>query len=379
MTVHVVGAGLAGLAAALAASREGAPVTLHEAAPQAGGRCRSFQAPGDGGGFGRVDNGAHVILGANRSAFAYLEEIGARDRVTPAADAIPLLDLDGRAGSRVAVAGSALAALGRIGIGRGLRTAFLRAVFNAPPRSVPSRERLGVAARIARAGRGAMVPWVARRSLDDAFVAPALAALAARGVAFRPGARLAAVDVAGGRIRALSFADGTVGLGAGDVAILAVPPDALARLLPRAVAGTPVPAAIVNVHFDMGSEVALPGGAALLALAGGTADWLFARDRILTATTSAADGLVARDGAEIARAMWQDVLRALGRENAGLPSFRVVKERKATWRGARPRPSALPRNAAACGDWCMAGLPCSIEAALASGRAAGEWGRVYAA
>ncbi|HWT08390.1 MAG TPA: NAD(P)-binding protein, partial [Roseomonas sp.] len=39
MTVHVVGAGLAGMVAALALARAGHAVTLHDAAAAPGGRC----------------------------------------------------------------------------------------------------------------------------------------------------------------------------------------------------------------------------------------------------------------------------------------------------------------------------------------------------
>ena len=41
-SVHVVGAGLAGLAAAVALAEDGYSVLLHEASPHAGGRCRSY-------------------------------------------------------------------------------------------------------------------------------------------------------------------------------------------------------------------------------------------------------------------------------------------------------------------------------------------------
>ena len=72
--VHIVGAGLAGLAAAVRLTLAGRRVALYEAAQQAGGRCRSYFDRQ----LGRViDNGNHLLLSGNRSAMAYLEAIGA--------------------------------------------------------------------------------------------------------------------------------------------------------------------------------------------------------------------------------------------------------------------------------------------------------------
>ncbi len=91
MTVHVAGAGLAGLAAALTAARAGHEVVVHEAAGLAGGRCRSF----DDATLGRViDNGTHVVLGANRAALGFLSGIGGTEAMAPAASGnLPFLDL----------------------------------------------------------------------------------------------------------------------------------------------------------------------------------------------------------------------------------------------------------------------------------------------
>ena len=74
-TVHVVGAGLAGLSAAVALAGRGERVVLHEAARQAGGRCRSYFDSTLGL---TIDNGNHLLLSGNASALRYLNTIGGR-------------------------------------------------------------------------------------------------------------------------------------------------------------------------------------------------------------------------------------------------------------------------------------------------------------
>ncbi|HXW18869.1 MAG TPA: FAD-dependent oxidoreductase, partial [Roseiarcus sp.] len=73
--VHIVGAGLAGLAAAVRLSRSPCVIVVHEASPVAGGRCRSFFDPTMGA---TIDNGNHLLLTGNRAALAYVDAIGAR-------------------------------------------------------------------------------------------------------------------------------------------------------------------------------------------------------------------------------------------------------------------------------------------------------------
>src|SRR6266851_1018686 len=76
--VHVVGAGLAGLAAAVRLAAEGCAVVLHEAARYAGGRCRSYFDAELGC---RIDNGNHLLLAGNRAALDYLGSIGAHGTI----------------------------------------------------------------------------------------------------------------------------------------------------------------------------------------------------------------------------------------------------------------------------------------------------------
>jgi hydroxysqualene dehydroxylase len=89
-TVHIVGAGLAGLSAAVRLAEAGQPVALYEAAKVAGGRCRTFADPR----LGRdVDNGNHLLLSGNASARAYLRLIGAADAMRTGEAAFPFMDL----------------------------------------------------------------------------------------------------------------------------------------------------------------------------------------------------------------------------------------------------------------------------------------------
>ncbi len=96
-TVHVVGAGLAGLSAAVSLVEAGMHVLLHEAAKQAGGRCRSYYDPSLGL---TIDNGNHLLLSGNRSTLDFMARIGApEDALTgPDEAAFPFADL--RTGER---------------------------------------------------------------------------------------------------------------------------------------------------------------------------------------------------------------------------------------------------------------------------------------
>lgn len=75
--VVVIGAGCAGLAAAVKLAGRGAKVVMVEQAPRLGGRATSFIDRESGE---RVDNGQHVLFGCYRDTYALLREIGAAGR-----------------------------------------------------------------------------------------------------------------------------------------------------------------------------------------------------------------------------------------------------------------------------------------------------------
>jgi len=408
--VHVVGGGLAGLAAALALSDAGARVRLYEASPNFGGRCRSFHDPLLDR---EIDNGGHVVLSSNDDAFGFLDRIGARDElagIVPAA--FPFLDLatgerwsirpnagpipwwimaPGRRvpGTRPAdysealqlyFAGDTARVADRLDpdgpLYKALWEPLATAVLNTDPREAAARPLAAMLARTFGRGEAACRPFVAANGLSRAFVDPALSELAKAGVTVESGMPLDAVRLARGRVEALAFAGTEIDCRRSCV-VLAVPPHALARLVPDI--GAPADMSpIVNAHYRLDGPVVLPGGQRLLGLIGGTAQWLIARDDVVSVTVSAADALVERPPEALAALLWRDVASALDLPPLPVPPARTIKERRATLRltpaqeNRRPGTVTATLNLFLAGDWTQTGVPPTIEGAIRSGRRAAQ-------
>ena len=92
--VVVIGAGFAGLSAAVRVAHEGGRVLLLEARARLGGRATAFPDRDTGE---LVDNGQHVLLGCYRETFAFLRDINAADNVTLQRQlAVAMIDRGGR-------------------------------------------------------------------------------------------------------------------------------------------------------------------------------------------------------------------------------------------------------------------------------------------
>ena len=87
MRVAVIGAGWAGLAAAVEACARGHAVTLLERAPEPGGRARRVDWMVDGERIA-IDNGQHILIGAYRDTLALMARVGVRESAV--LDRLPL-------------------------------------------------------------------------------------------------------------------------------------------------------------------------------------------------------------------------------------------------------------------------------------------------
>ena len=236
--VHVVGAGLAGLAASVALADDGRQVVLYEAGAHAGGRCRSFIDSELGV---RIDNGNHLLLPAigrrspNRAdrRARYVRtagrsgnpvrrlRTGERWEVRPVARSRAVVDFSPVA----AGAGDAIARLRRRAeapagrprrYGRGCTGSRHKAVSTvmgaAGRRGAQHIGRAGVGRLFSRVvsetiGSGAVAcrPMLARDGLSESLVDPALDYLSRKGGEICFGSRLKEVGFAAGYATELRF------------------------------------------------------------------------------------------------------------------------------------------------------------------------------
>jgi hydroxysqualene dehydroxylase len=398
---RVIGAGLAGLSAAVELAGAGWSVSIDEAAARAGGRCRSYRDPKLDM---VIDNGNHLVFSGNRAVGAYLKTIGAADRLTgpdhcvfdfhdlrdgarwrlaPNDGPVPwwLFDAKRRTPGASISDHMALAQLVWAGAGdrvdallptkgalwERLAEPVLLAALNVAPAQGSARLAGRVIAESLARGGAASRPMIATPTLDAAFVDPALEWLAFKRAAPKFGRRLRSMTFAGDRVTALDFGDGAEPI-SGESVILAVPPWIAAELVP----GLIVPdrhSAILNAHFACPAP---KDARRMIALIGGLAEWVFAFDDRISVTISGADAVVDQDRAALAKCIWADVAATLGLTDA-LPRWQIVKEKRATF-AATPEQDALRPGAATrwsnlflAGDWTQTDLPATIEGALRSG------------
>jgi hydroxysqualene dehydroxylase len=403
-TVHVIGAGLAGLSAAVRLSQGGADVVVHEAMEQAGGRCRSYYDSATGL---VIDNGNHLLLSGNHAALAYLRALRSEGGMVgpPRAD-FPFIDLatDERwtlrinngplpwwiFDSRRRVPGTRLIDYARFApllwasatktVGetvacngpaydRLVHPLLLAALNIDPPAGSAALAGAILRETLARGGR-ACRPLIAR-GLTEVFIDPALRLLRQRDRPVRFAHQLRGLAFGDGRVTALDFGSDRIDLGADDAAVLAVPPWIAASLVPDISAPSQY-RAIVNAHYRIVPPQDFPP---MIGVINGTVEWIFAFHDRLSVTISGADRLLETPREALARTIWDEVAKVAGLADP-MPPWQVVRERRATFAATpeqnakRPGAKTAWRNLFLAGDWIATGLPATIESAIRSGQQA---------
>jgi squalene-associated FAD-dependent desaturase len=399
--VHIIGGGLAGLAAALDLVQAGRAVTVYEAGPAFGGRCRSYFDRELGC---RIDNGNHLLLSGNHAAMEYLRRVGTADTMAgPKTPVFPFMDLGRderwtlrlspgripfwllRASTRVpgtrlkdylpllnlghARPGDTVAsALQHNELYRRLIEPFAVSALNTPVYKGSARLLGAVIDETLTKGGAHCIPRFPREGLSESFVDPAVTTLQAAGATLLTGHRISALGLDGARVRSMTGPDGPRLLAPTDQVVLAVPAPVAMAMVPG-LDGPDEFQAIVNLHFRVHAE---PGEAGFIGLIGGLAEWIFIKPGVVSVTISAANRLLDRPTEELATEVWGEIRRAL-QITGDMPPYRVLREKRATFAATFAqhvrRPSATTdfENLILAGDWTATGLPATIEGAIRSG------------
>ncbi len=386
MSVHVIGAGLAGLAAACQLTELGHHVVVREAAPHAGGRARSYFDKQIGC---RIDNGNHMLMSGNISALSYLHRIGARRSLLgPAEATFPFRSIKtGEAWTLRLNQGSfpwwifsrarrvpgtqphnyrtllrfkrakpehtitdLISTSGAL-YNKLLKPLAISALNTMPEEASASALQYVLSETLERGGYATLPRW-ARIGLSETFIDPAIDWLRAHGAEIRFGERVTE-------------------LAPGQATVVATPPWIAAELIP----GLTVPTqfeSICNIHFKYEMP---PGETGFWGVVGGITEWVFARPEVISITISAANRYLDISHEDMVRRVWAELVK-LFELPAAIPPHRLLWERRATFRTTpaqlklRPNTRTSNPNVVLAGDWTDTGLPATIEGAIRSGNAA---------
>lgn len=401
---HIIGAGMAGLSAALQLALMGQKVTVYESAPYAGGRCRSYF---DKGLDCRIDNGNHLVLSGNVAIQDYLELSGATNTMTRQNEPLfPFMDLqtgerwtirmnNGRfpwwildpkrrvpgtspldylSAVKFLFAGEDDTVAQRLRADTKIFKRFWEpltiAALNTELENASAQLLANLFAQSFGAGGAACQPMIPKVGLSESFVLPCLNTLRQHGGEIKFGHRLRALEsTPQGAVTGLDFTHGFVQLEPGDWVVLAVPAWVAQELIP----GLPGPTqfrAIANAHY----RVEVPQNpAGFTGLVGGLAEWVFVRPGVVSVTISAADRYKEEDNEAWAVAVWEDVAKLFDLDPDKIPPCRIVREKRATFAATPAQDKLRPRayigwqNLALAGDWTATELPSTIEGAIRSG------------
>jgi len=415
MELAVVGAGWAGLAAAVEATRAGAHVTLFEMAPAAGGRARDVISHGS-----VLDNGAHICIGAYVETLRLLKLVGVDADSAFVRRPLTLVDADGfglrlrggpplpafvvavllrrgwrwrdrvallrladawrRAGFRCAAEQTVadLAAALPVAVRRDFIEPLCVAALNTPIDQASGTVFLRVLHDALDSTAGAADLLLPRRGLGEVFPAPAIAWLEQAGATIRLAHRVERIERNGGgwRVDALPVDRLIVATSAVEAARLILPHAADWAALTARLRYEP----IVTVYArSAGCSLPEP----LLALASDAerpAQFVLDRGQLggeaglLGFVISGAAAWVERGAAATEQATLTQARAALARHlRAPLELVRILTEKRGTFACtpllARPAMTALP-DLLVCGDYIACPYPATLEGAVRSGVAA---------
>ncbi len=380
-TVHIIGAGISGLAAATKLAAAHVPVKLYEASANAGGRCRSSSDAE----LGSYDHGLHIFSGAARELQQFIRRIESKDQFVRVANhvnvtdgksgenwrlsplhpimAAPLVDHIQLIGSIVMAndapledAVSALSPLQDAAL-----APLSRLALTQPSHAASTKQLQRLLRRQFRRGGGKF--YMAKESLQQALITPALSMLEYLGGSVYFGQSLKNYDP---KRNELNFARKKLVLDPDDIVIVATAAHAAKSLL----AGLEVPPkqhCAMTLHYKTAHNE--PVGSVRV-LANAACDLLRYDEGVIRAELRLADHAWASDEDALAARVWKQIVAI--HTGLTMESHAIWREKRAGHvplkkKLAKPQ---LPPRCFLAGDWLDATQPGTLEGAARAGHRA---------
>ncbi len=348
ITYHIIGAGIAGLSCAYFLKKKNptCKTIVYEAASHLGGRCYSFD---DKELQTRLDNATHVILGGNKYAaklFAphkwhndcYFWNVS---KDTVGADY------------------------------KKFRAEIFKAMCNTEAGKAAKKIKHKIFWKLFPWGAKQRRIYFSQNDLSQRLINP----LAAYADELYTNCKLLKLETQFGQIAQLNFNNREVEVHAEDKIILALDAANTSRFLETPQFDFN---GIINIFYHTSQPLSLPKKAAFLGVANGLFDWIFVHNNITAVTISDAKNNNEKLE-DLARSIWKQLDTLRNVNSAFVPPFRVIHHKHATIRqdeennAKRPQSAQTPYpNLFIAGDWTMKDYPCSIEAAILSGKRAAQ-------
>lgn len=345
---HIIGAGVAGLSCAyfLKLKDPSCKTIVYEAAGHPGGRCYSFD---DKELQTRLDNATHVILGANKYAARLLFPHKWHNNCYFWNVQKDTIETDFRQ----------------------FKTEIFKAMCNTAADEASKKIKNKIFWKLFPWGTKQRRIYFSQNDLSQRLINP----LAVYADELHTDCKLLKLETQFGQIAQLNFNNRQVEINAGDKIILALDAVNTSRFLE-----TPQFEfnGIINIFYHTSQPLSLPKGTSFLGIAEGLCDWIFVHGNITAVTIS--DVANHNEKLEdLARNIWKQLDTLRNVNSAFVPPFRVIHHKHATIKQDETNNAKRPQNAQTqypnlfiAGDWTMKDYPCSIEAAILSGKRAAQ-------
>ncbi len=406
--IYIVGAGLAGLSAAINAKERGFSVNVFESTSFAGGRCRSF--PDNKMGI-EIDNGNHIVLSANENFYELCRLINSQNTIktlNPSFNFFDIkkkkfwsLDLSNRAiiklifNKNKRIPGSTIKdyltflkffivnkndkvseLTRKSNIYKSFWEPFTLGIMNTSPEEASAKILSNVLKKTLFKGEKFCHIYQPKINWNKTLIEPSLNFLNNKKTRIKFNYTLKKIVIENKKIASLIFDKKVCEINPGDHVIFALPLTGFGKFFPE----YQIPSkfnTILNIHYKLPESILKLFKKEIIGLINSLSHWIFVKDKHISVTVSDANNLQQIPSDEIAKLVWNEICVFLDKKIL-LKEFRVIKEKKATYTQSPEnnflikKISKLPTNLSLAGDWTQNDLPCTIEGSILSGKKAVE-------